>query len=201
MISLSTSENLCLLPIVVIFLQPWRAATLCPFGGLHQFPSVDALLKNGKNRTLQAIELESGIGHQWQLWKWASYCASEVWLCIMLCSSCYRIHRQHSLVFCVIKENGKYYAADVALNGFFLWSLNVWLNCFHAIGSFCEILVLLLSNFLASFYLFIYFILPSFEFYGFLTNGWGCFSFYYLFRTRFEIKDWNFFLLINFYRK
>ncbi|KAA8541609.1 hypothetical protein F0562_022761 [Nyssa sinensis] len=57
--------------------QPWRAATLCPFGGLDQFPSVEALVKNGKNRTLQAIELESGIGHQWRLWKWASYCASE----------------------------------------------------------------------------------------------------------------------------
>lgn len=63
-----------------MFLQPWRAATLCPFGGLHQSPSVDALIKNGKDRTLQAIELESGIGHQWQLWKWASYCASEVGL-------------------------------------------------------------------------------------------------------------------------
>ncbi|KAI4325370.1 hypothetical protein MLD38_030775 [Melastoma candidum] len=57
--------------------QPWRAASLCPFGGLNLFPSGDALLKNGKNRVLQAIELESGIGHQWQLWKWASYCASE----------------------------------------------------------------------------------------------------------------------------
>ncbi|XP_058108684.1 nuclear pore complex protein NUP107 isoform X2 [Magnolia sinica] len=57
--------------------QPWRAATLCPFGGLDQFPSIEALQKNGKNRALQAIELESGIGHQWHLWKWASYCASE----------------------------------------------------------------------------------------------------------------------------
>uniref|UniRef100_A0A5B7BC96 Nuclear pore complex protein n=1 Tax=Davidia involucrata TaxID=16924 RepID=A0A5B7BC96_DAVIN len=57
--------------------QPWRAATLCPFGGLDHFPSIEALVKNGKNRTLQAIELESGIGHQWRLWKWASYCASE----------------------------------------------------------------------------------------------------------------------------
>ncbi|KAI4355403.1 hypothetical protein L6164_004182 [Bauhinia variegata] len=57
--------------------QPWRAATLIPFGGLSQFPSVEALVKNGKNRTLQAIELESGVGHQWHLWKWASYCASE----------------------------------------------------------------------------------------------------------------------------
>ncbi|XP_057455040.1 nuclear pore complex protein NUP107 isoform X2 [Lotus japonicus] len=57
--------------------QPWRAASLCPFGGLSQFPSVEALVKNGKNRTLQAVEFESGIGHQWHLWKWASYCASE----------------------------------------------------------------------------------------------------------------------------
>ncbi|KAL5805261.1 hypothetical protein ACOSQ3_032061 [Xanthoceras sorbifolium] len=57
--------------------QPWRAATLCPFGGMDLFPSVEALVKNGKNRTLQAVELESGIGHQWRLWKWASYCASE----------------------------------------------------------------------------------------------------------------------------
>lgn len=58
--------------------QPWRAATLSPFGQLNQFPSIQTLIKNGKNRTLQAIELESGIGHQWRLWKWASYCASEV---------------------------------------------------------------------------------------------------------------------------
>ncbi|CAA2972462.1 nuclear pore complex NUP107 [Olea europaea subsp. europaea] len=57
--------------------QPWRAATLCPFGGSNMFPSIEALEKNGKNRMLQAIELESGIGHQWHLWKWASYCASE----------------------------------------------------------------------------------------------------------------------------
>ncbi|XP_038898414.1 nuclear pore complex protein NUP107 [Benincasa hispida] len=57
--------------------QPWRAATLCPFSGLEHFPSIDALVRNGKNRILQAIELESGIGHQWRLWKWASYCASE----------------------------------------------------------------------------------------------------------------------------
>lgn len=57
--------------------QPWRAATLCPFGGCDQSPSTEALIKNGKNRNLQAIELESGIGHQWRLWKWASYCASE----------------------------------------------------------------------------------------------------------------------------
>ncbi|GAV61419.1 Nup84_Nup100 domain-containing protein [Cephalotus follicularis] len=57
--------------------QPWRAATICPFGGLDLSPSIEALVKNGKNRTLQAIELESGIGHQWCLWKWASFCASE----------------------------------------------------------------------------------------------------------------------------
>ncbi|KAL0380583.1 UNVERIFIED_CONTAM: Nuclear pore complex protein [Sesamum angustifolium] len=57
--------------------QPWRAASLCPFAGLNLFPSLEALERNGKNRMLQAIELESGIGHQWRLWKWASYCASE----------------------------------------------------------------------------------------------------------------------------
>ncbi|XP_052183667.1 nuclear pore complex protein NUP107 [Diospyros lotus] len=57
--------------------QPWRAATLSPFGGLDLFPTVEAFVKNGRNRTLQAIELESGIGHQWRLWKWATYCASE----------------------------------------------------------------------------------------------------------------------------
>lgn len=58
--------------------QPWRAASLCPFGGLDLVPSVEALSKNGKNRILQAIELESGIGRQWRLWKWACYSASEV---------------------------------------------------------------------------------------------------------------------------
>ncbi|KAJ0980723.1 hypothetical protein J5N97_008978 [Dioscorea zingiberensis] len=57
--------------------QPWRAASLCPFGGLDHFPTIEAMHKNGKSRTLQAIELESGIGRQWRLWKWASYCASE----------------------------------------------------------------------------------------------------------------------------
>ncbi|KAL0743683.1 hypothetical protein Bca4012_085196 [Brassica carinata] len=57
--------------------QPWRAATLCPFSGMDMFPSVEALVKNGKNSTLQAIELESGFGNQLRLWKWASYCASE----------------------------------------------------------------------------------------------------------------------------
>ncbi|XP_020240328.1 nuclear pore complex protein NUP107 [Cajanus cajan] len=57
--------------------QPWRASSLCPFGGLNQFPSVEAVVNNGKNRTLQAVEFDSGIGHQWHLWKWASYCASE----------------------------------------------------------------------------------------------------------------------------
>ncbi|XP_042452752.1 nuclear pore complex protein NUP107-like isoform X1 [Zingiber officinale] len=57
--------------------QPWRAASLCPFGGLEHFPSVEAMHKNGNMRQLQATELESGIGHQWRLWRWASYCASE----------------------------------------------------------------------------------------------------------------------------
>ncbi|KAL5160669.1 Nuclear pore complex protein NUP107 [Glycine soja] len=62
---------------ILLFWQPWRASSLCPFGGLNTFPSVEALVKNGKNRTLQAVEFESGIGHQWHLWKWASFCASE----------------------------------------------------------------------------------------------------------------------------
>ncbi|CAN6451397.1 unnamed protein product [Victoria cruziana] len=57
--------------------QPWRAGTLCPFGGLDQFPSVEALNRTGKNRALQATELESGIGFQHRLWKWACFCASE----------------------------------------------------------------------------------------------------------------------------
>ncbi|KAL8138365.1 hypothetical protein V2J09_004366 [Rumex salicifolius] len=57
--------------------QAWRAATLTPFGGLDYVPSIEALKKNGRNRILQAIELESGLGRQWHLWKWASYCASE----------------------------------------------------------------------------------------------------------------------------
>ncbi|KAL9274262.1 Nuclear pore complex protein NUP107-like protein [Drosera capensis] len=57
--------------------QSWRAASLCPFGGLDLIPSIEALQKNGQNRTLQAVELESGVGRQWHLWKWASYCASE----------------------------------------------------------------------------------------------------------------------------
>ncbi|XP_039127223.1 nuclear pore complex protein NUP107 [Dioscorea cayenensis subsp. rotundata] len=57
--------------------QPWRAASLCPFGGFDHFPTIEAMHKNGKSRTLQAIELESGIGRQWRLWKWASYCTSE----------------------------------------------------------------------------------------------------------------------------
>ncbi|MFS7974637.1 putative nuclear pore protein [Helianthus anomalus] len=57
--------------------QSWRAATLCPFGGLDHSPSIEALIRNGKNRSLQAMELESGKNNQRRLWKWASYCASE----------------------------------------------------------------------------------------------------------------------------
>jgi hypothetical protein len=40
------------------------------------FRSLHALHKNGNYRTLQAIELESGVWWQWRLWKWAS-CASD----------------------------------------------------------------------------------------------------------------------------
>ncbi|KAK1288211.1 hypothetical protein QJS10_CPB19g01945 [Acorus calamus] len=57
--------------------QSWRAATLTSFGGLDLFPSIEALQKNGKSRTLQALELESGIGRQRRLWKWTSYYTSE----------------------------------------------------------------------------------------------------------------------------
>ncbi|KAL4584438.1 hypothetical protein LXL04_009039 [Taraxacum kok-saghyz] len=57
--------------------QSWRAATLRPFGGLDHSPSIEALIRNGKNRSLQAMELESGLNNQRRLWKWASYCASE----------------------------------------------------------------------------------------------------------------------------
>ncbi|PWA80951.1 hypothetical protein CTI12_AA191640 [Artemisia annua] len=57
--------------------QSWRAATLRPFGGMDHTPSVEALIRNGKDRSLQAMELESGINHQRRLWKWASFCASE----------------------------------------------------------------------------------------------------------------------------
>ncbi|GAB2268971.1 hypothetical protein Dimus_003906, partial [Dionaea muscipula] len=57
--------------------QSWRAASLCPFGGFDLVPSIEALQRSGKNKTLQAIELESGVGRQWRLWKWACYCASE----------------------------------------------------------------------------------------------------------------------------
>lgn len=73
--------NIYISPVQVficIWWQPWRASSLRPFGGLEVVPSVEALLANGKNRLMQAIELESGIGRQWCLWKWASYCASEV---------------------------------------------------------------------------------------------------------------------------
>ncbi|KAK9066146.1 hypothetical protein SSX86_013467 [Deinandra increscens subsp. villosa] len=57
--------------------QSWRAATLCPFGGMDHSPFIEALIRNGKNRSLQAMELEGGINQQRCLWKWASYCASE----------------------------------------------------------------------------------------------------------------------------
>ncbi|PWA96674.1 hypothetical protein CTI12_AA037420 [Artemisia annua] len=39
--------------------QSWRAATLRPFGGMDHTPSVEALIRNGKDRSLQAMELES----------------------------------------------------------------------------------------------------------------------------------------------
>ncbi|KAJ3681103.1 hypothetical protein LUZ60_015592 [Juncus effusus] len=57
--------------------QAWRAATLCPFGGIDLFPSVETMIKNGKGRTLQAIEMEGRTARQLRLWKWASFCVSE----------------------------------------------------------------------------------------------------------------------------
>lgn len=33
---------------------------ICPFEKLDQFPSVESWVRNGENRTLQAIKLESG---------------------------------------------------------------------------------------------------------------------------------------------
>lgn len=59
------------------------------------------MLKNGKSRTLQAIELESGVGRQLCLWKWASYCASEVKhaLVFELCSVVLSINGLNFFIF------------------------------------------------------------------------------------------------------
>ena len=57
--------------------QPWRAASLGGCGELGPSPSVESFRNAGANRGLQALELESGIGHQRRLWKWACFCASE----------------------------------------------------------------------------------------------------------------------------
>ncbi|KAI3675442.1 hypothetical protein L1987_85032 [Smallanthus sonchifolius] len=45
----------------------------CCRTGLEHSPSIEALRRNGKNRSLQPMKLESR-----RMWKWASYCASEV---------------------------------------------------------------------------------------------------------------------------
>lgn len=57
--------------------QPWRAASLGGCGELGPSPSVEAFCNTGKDRALQALELESGIAHQRRLWKWACFIASE----------------------------------------------------------------------------------------------------------------------------
>jgi nuclear pore complex protein Nup107 len=57
--------------------QPWRAASLGGCGALGASPPVEVFCNAGQDRVLQALELESGIGHQRRLWKWACYCASE----------------------------------------------------------------------------------------------------------------------------
>ena len=45
---------------------------------LGSSPSPMSLRNQGKDMELQAVELESGMGHQRRLWKWACYSASEV---------------------------------------------------------------------------------------------------------------------------
>lgn len=57
--------------------QPWRAASLGGCGELGASPSVEAFCNTGKDRALQALELESGVAHQRRLWKWACFIASE----------------------------------------------------------------------------------------------------------------------------
>lgn len=57
--------------------QPWRAATLGGCGAVGPSPSPDMLRTQGNDLSLHAVELESGIGHQRRLWKWACLCASE----------------------------------------------------------------------------------------------------------------------------
>lgn len=62
--------------------QYWRAASLGGCGEVGPSPSVEAWARKGKDRSLQALELESGHGHQRRLWKWACFCASEVICCL-----------------------------------------------------------------------------------------------------------------------
>ncbi|KAJ7559069.1 hypothetical protein O6H91_04G068600 [Diphasiastrum complanatum] len=57
--------------------QAWRAASLGGCGVIGPSPSVEAWRRNGKDRSLQALELDSGVAHQRRLWKWACFCASE----------------------------------------------------------------------------------------------------------------------------
>ncbi|KAL3694255.1 hypothetical protein R1sor_007906 [Riccia sorocarpa] len=63
--------------------QPWRAASLGGCGELGPSPTVEAWkrksrdLHKARDRTLHAVELESGAGHQRRLWKWACYSASD----------------------------------------------------------------------------------------------------------------------------
>ncbi|MCO5580391.1 hypothetical protein L7F22_034257 [Adiantum nelumboides] len=57
--------------------QPWRAATLGGCGDSGPSPSPEMLRREGRDTSLQAVELESGISHQRRLWKWASFSASE----------------------------------------------------------------------------------------------------------------------------
>ncbi|BBN06716.1 nuclear pore complex protein Nup107 [Marchantia polymorpha subsp. ruderalis] len=68
--------------------QAWRAASLGGCGELGPSPTVEAWKRKsrdwspnaygrGRDRSLKAVELESGSGHQRRLWKWACFAASN----------------------------------------------------------------------------------------------------------------------------
>ncbi|KAG6549031.1 hypothetical protein Mapa_009474 [Marchantia paleacea] len=68
--------------------QAWRAASLGGCGELGPSPTVEAWKRKsrdwslhadgrGRDRSLKAVELESGSGHQRRFWKWACFAASN----------------------------------------------------------------------------------------------------------------------------
>lgn len=173
---------------ILIFWQPWRAASLCPFGGLSQFPSVEALVKNGKNRTLQAVEFESGIGHQWHLWKWASYCASEVMLYVMMTRpwpSCY-FYRYLCVNLFIDKYppvfrfksysfgNGVCHATDVALRTF--WIAFHYSCLVNKLACLLEVLSMKSLRFSPPNFDQLFFLLLNFVYFTFFSSWGGCYS-------------------------